>query len=274
MTEPTLAELGEMLRRLRRREARNRGGPELTYRELAAKTGWSLGIVSEYFAGKALPPTDRFDALIRLLGATPAEQGKLATARDRLDEQRRKGPLDATTAAPRHLPMDIPGFIGRAGYLAELDALLESGDHPAVVVSGPAGVGKTVLAVRWAHRVAGRFPDGQLYANLNGFDPAGAAVSPAEVVRGFLDGLAVAPARVPHDLHAMTALYRSLLAGRRVLVLLDNARDAEQVRPLLPGTPGCLVIVTSRNVLTSLVATADAKPLALALLPAQRPRRC
>ena len=93
MTEPTLAELGEMLRRLRRREARNRGGPELTYRELAAKTGWSLGIVSEYFAGKALPPTDRFDALIRLLGATPAEQGKLATARDRLDEQRRKGPL-------------------------------------------------------------------------------------------------------------------------------------------------------------------------------------
>jgi tetratricopeptide (TPR) repeat protein len=272
MTEPTLAQLGEMLRRLRRREARERGGPELTYRELAAKTGWSLGILSEYFAGKALPPTDRFDTLVRLLGATPAEQGRLATARDRLDERRRRPPAEAASAPPRHLPMDIPGFIGRAEYLAELDLLLESGDHPAVVVSGPAGVGKTVFAVHWAHRVAGRFPDGQLYANLGGFDPLGAMVSPAEAVRGFLDGLAVAPDRIPQGLQAMTALYRSLLAGRRILVLLDNARDADQVRPLLPGSSGCLVVVTSRHVLTSLVATADAKPLALGLLSAPEAR--
>jgi tetratricopeptide (TPR) repeat protein len=266
MGDPTLAELGEMLRRLRRREARERGGPELTYRELAAKTGWSLGIVSEYFAGKALPPTDRFDTLVMLLGATPAEQGTLATLRDRLDERRRRPAVAAPAAVPRQLPMDIPGFVGRADALAELDALVASGEYSPIVVSGPAGVGKTMFAVHWAHRVADRFPDGQLYMNLGGFDPLGAEVSPAEAVRGFLDGLSVAPERIPQGLQAMSALYRSLLAERRILVLLDNARDAGQVRPLLPGSPGCLVVVTSRHVLSGLVATAGAKPLALDML--------
>src|SRR5262245_56247666 len=154
MAESARAELGEMLRRLRRREARTRGGPELTFRELAAKTGWSLGIIAEYFTGKALPPTDRLDALGRLLGATRAEQGALATARDRLDDRRRKAPVEAVATIPRQLPMDLPGFVGRTGYLADLDAVLAQRDQPVVVVSGPAGVGKTALAVRWAHRVA------------------------------------------------------------------------------------------------------------------------
>src|SRR5438093_13674261 len=114
-------------------------------------------------------------------------------------------------------------------------------------IDGTAGIGKTALAVHWAHQVAHRFPDGQLYVHLRGFDPTGSAMTPAEAVRNFLDAFEVPPERIPVSLEAQAALYRSLLAGRRVLVVLDNARDADQVRPLLPGSPGCLVVVTSRR---------------------------
>src|SRR5207249_9397797 len=109
------------------------------------------------------------------------------------------------------------------------------------------------------------FPDGQLYVNLRGFDPTGSAMTPAEAVRGFLDAFEVPAERIPVSLETQAALYRSLLAGRRVLVVLDNARDVDQVRPLLPGSPGCLVVVTSRNRLTSLIATEGARPLTLEL---------
>jgi tetratricopeptide (TPR) repeat protein len=132
-------------------------------------------------------------------------------------------------------------------------------------IAGTAGVGKTTLAVHWAHRVAGRFSDGQLYANLRGFSSAGSPVSPADAVRGFLEALGVPPHRIPAGMEAQSGLYRSLLAGKRVLVLLDNAYDADQVRPLLPGSPGCLVLVTSRNLLPELVAAEGAYPLALDL---------
>jgi predicted ATPase len=134
------------------------------------------------------------------------------------------------------------------------------------VLSGTAGVGKTALAVHWAHRVSAQFPDGQLYVNLRGFDPGETAVEPGDAVRGFLEALGVPAARMPADLAARAGLYRSLLAGQRVLVVLDNARDAGQVRPLLPASPGCHAIVTSRDHLAGLVAAEGACPLTLGLL--------
>jgi len=266
----TGAELAEALRTLRRRHARQSGEAELTYREIAAKTGWSLGIVGGYFAGQVLPPTDRFDVLAQLLGATPAEQGALATARDRVDERRRR-PVPAARAgsAPAHLPADVAAFTGRAADLAELDRLTGAAEPAAVVisaVSGTAGVGKTALAVRWAHRVADRFPDGQLYVNLRGYD-ADQPMPPADALAALLRALGVPAADVPLDRAERTARYRAEIAGRRVLVLLDNAGSVEQVRPLLPGTGPGLVLVTSRDSLAGLVARDGAHRIDLDLLP-------
>jgi tetratricopeptide (TPR) repeat protein len=171
----------------------------------------------------------------------------------------------------------VPAFAGRRAELASLDAILHpvaragsAGPAPVIIsaVSGTAGVGKTALAVHWAHRAAAQFPDGQLYVNLRGFDPGGQALEPGEAVRGFLDAFGIQVPRIPAGLPAQAGLYRSLLAGKRVLVVLDNARDVEQVRPLLPGSSGCLAIVTSRNHLTGLVATEGAYPLTVDLLTA------
>jgi tetratricopeptide (TPR) repeat protein/transcriptional regulator with XRE-family HTH domain len=173
---------------------------------------------------------------------------------------------------PAQLPAELTGFVGRAAELARLDVLLPAvADRATAVViaavGGAAGVGKTALAVHWAHAVLDRFPDGQLYVNLRGFGP-GPAVRPAEAVRGFLDAVGVPPERVPDTLDAQAALYRSRLAGRRVLVLLDNARDPDQVRPLLPGYPGCLALVTSRDPLSGLIAAAGAHQVGLDLMTA------
>ncbi len=177
-------------------------------------------------------------------------------------------PAAATSPVPRQLPAPPRAFTGRIRELAELEQVLADGPAAVVVsaVSGTAGVGKTAVALHWAHRVAGRFTDGQLYVNLRGFDHGGSVVDPASALSAFLDGLGVAANRIPTGLDARAALYRSLLSGRRILVLLDNARDVEQVRPLLPGSPGCLAIVTSRNLLTGLVAADGAHPLTLDLL--------
>lgn len=173
---------------------------------------------------------------------------------------------------PRQLPAAVGCFTGRDRELATLASLLEVQPGPApqtMVISaigGTAGVGKTTLAVYWAHQVADRFPDGQLYVNLRGFDPSGEPVPPAEAIRGFLDALGVPPEKIPAMAQAQTGLYRSLLAGRRVLILLDNARDAAQVHPLLPGNPACFVVVTSRSQLAGLVAADSARPLYLDVL--------
>ncbi|WP_328498439.1 tetratricopeptide repeat protein [Streptomyces sp. NBC_00414] len=165
----------------------------------------------------------------------------------------------APATPPAQLPAPVTTFTGRHGELAQLDELV--GTAGIIALTGTAGVGKTALAVHWAHRVRHAFPDGQLYANLRGFDPSADATKPAEALRGFLVALGVRPDRVPAGLEEQTGLYRSLLAGRKVLILLDNARDAEQVRPLLPGVPGTCTLVTSRNGLTSLAVTESARLL-------------
>jgi DNA-binding SARP family transcriptional activator/tetratricopeptide (TPR) repeat protein len=185
---------------------------------------------------------------------------------------------------PHELPADVPAFTGRAAELAELDRLLQSlapgpggsggsqagpARGPAAVisaVSGTAGVGKTALAVRWAHHAAERFPDGQLYVNLRGYDPD-RPMTAAEALAGFLRALGVPGPDIPPGADERAARYRSLLSGKRVLIVLDNARHAEQVRPLLPGAPGCTVLVTSRDALAGLVARDGAVRLDLDLLP-------
>ena len=181
---------------------------------------------------------------------------------------------------PAQLPLDAPGFSGRREELGILQAMLPppaagrdakagqiAGDSaPVVVISGAAGTGKTALAVRFGRQVAEHFPDGQLYVNLRGLDPARRAMEPWEVLRFFLDSLGVAQYRIPPDTEGRAALYRSALDGRRMLIICDNARDVAQVRPLLPGAPGSVVLVTSRNELTGLVAAEGAVPLSLDVL--------
>jgi DNA-binding SARP family transcriptional activator len=171
---------------------------------------------------------------------------------------------------PRQLPVTVRHFTGRETELSALNRMVdEAGTGGTVVISaidGTAGIGKTALAVHWAHRVADRFPDGQLYVNLRGFDPSGAPMAPVEAVRGFLHALEVEPGRIPAGLDAQTALFRSLVAGRRMLVVLDNARNSGQVRPLLPGAATCVTVVTSRDRLAGLVAAEGASSLALDLL--------
>jgi DNA-binding SARP family transcriptional activator/tetratricopeptide (TPR) repeat protein len=184
------------------------------------------------------------------------------------------------TPVPAQLPPAVHGFAGREREIDRLDATLAGcADDPTErapvvisVISGTAGVGKTALVLHWAHRVSDRFPDGQLYVNLRGFDPGGSVLDPSDAIRGFIGAFGVPAERVPADLDAQVALYRSTLAGRKVLVVLDNARDAEQVQPLLPGTPGCRVLVTSRDQLAALVATLGAHPLTLDLLDADGAR--
>ncbi|GAA3084131.1 AfsR/SARP family transcriptional regulator [Streptosporangium carneum] len=233
-----------------------------------------------YTVGRSTQAVDLYSVtrrrLVEELGAeASAELRRVhqAILRDDLDGQRPAvtppHPRPASVALAQ-LPRDIRGFSGRNAELARLHAALPASDEQAatVVVSalaGTAGVGKTALAVHWAHQVRHRFPDGQLYVNLRGFDPSGSMMDPAEALRGFLDALQVTPQRIPIGVDAQSALYRSLLAGRRILIVLDNARNADQVRPLLPGAPGCLALVTSRNQLAGLVAD-GALPLTLDLL--------
>jgi tetratricopeptide (TPR) repeat protein len=189
-----------------------------------------------------------------------------------------RGAVPAALPVPAQLPADVSGFAGRADHLARLDALLVEWEAspataPIAVITGSGGVGKTALALHWAHRAAQRFPDGQLYVNLRGFDSSGSVMDPGEAVRRFLDALGVSTRTIPADLDAQAALLRSSLAGRRILIVLDNARDTTQIRPLLPGTRSCAVVVTSRNQLTGLIAADGAQPLQLDVLTRDEARR-
>ncbi|MDQ1659342.1 MAG: hypothetical protein QOD41_4425 [Cryptosporangiaceae bacterium] len=257
-TVTDVGQLAAVLRQLRRRDGRRRGGPQLTYRELAERTGWSIGTICSYLAGKVLPPTGRFDELVRTLGATPSEQGALATARDRVEETRRTGPV-----VPFQLPLDAPHFTGRIAELHRIDEAAAA--VPIVAVSGTAGAGKSTLAIRWAHRSRERFPDGQLYLDLRGY-AAAAPLRPAEVVAQALRSLGVPATRIPAAADEAAALFRTVVSGRRILVVLDDARSASQVRPVLPGTAGSLVLVTSRDQLPGLVALDGAAHVELGLL--------
>jgi DNA-binding SARP family transcriptional activator len=180
-------------------------------------------------------------------------------------------PVRDVPPVPRQLPAAVPDrqFAGRRAELDTLTGMLAGdaadGARPLAIIgiTGMAGVGKTALALRWAHQVAAEFPDGQLYANLRGFDPAADPVSPSVVIRGFLNVLGVPADRIPAGQDGQAALYRSAMAGKRILILLDNARETAQVRMLLPGGPGCFVIVTSRDDLAALAATTGAELLNL-----------
>jgi DNA-binding SARP family transcriptional activator/tetratricopeptide (TPR) repeat protein len=218
------------------------------HEEVRARLDSELGIY---------PGTELAEAYLRVLRQ---EIG----AGNRVRAPARPSDLPATMhVVPRQLRAAPRCFTGHRDELAVLSSLMERGLGKAsgvviAALTGMAGIGKTALAVYWGHQVADRFPDGQLFMNMRGSGPSGCPVIPSEAVRGFLTALGVAPARIPSDTDGQAALYRSLLADRRVLIVLDNAQDAEQVRPLLPGSPGCLVLVTSRNRLTGLAAAEGA----------------
>ncbi|WP_329546466.1 winged helix-turn-helix domain-containing protein [Streptomyces sp. NBC_01356] len=182
-------------------------------------------------------------------------------------------PAPREGVVPAELPHDTPGFAGRSGELDRLHSLLEPARAPGtantVVISaigGAAGIGKTALAVHWAHQVRDRFPDGQLYVNLHGFDHDRQPLEPGEALELLLRGLGLAASEIPPHPEAQGRVFRTLLGDRRLLVLLDNAASADQVRPLLPGSPTCCVLVTSRNRLGDLVAHDGAHALPLDLL--------
>jgi tetratricopeptide (TPR) repeat protein/transcriptional regulator with XRE-family HTH domain len=231
----------------------------LTQEQLAEMSGLSVRAISDIERGVTGRPRRSSAALLEsVLGLTEPDHGTRS----------------AGHAVPRQLPPSVRGFTGRLRELGMLHEMLDRGDEATPgtvaisVISGTAGVGKTALAVLWAHQVANRFPGGQLYVNLRGYDP-GPPLPAADALAGFLRALGVPGRDIPSELTERAALYRSVLAGRRVLTVLDNASSAEQVRPLLPGALGCAVVVTSRDALAGLVARDGATRLELDLLPAQ-----
>jgi DNA-binding SARP family transcriptional activator len=233
----------------------------------------------------------------QVLAMDPALDGPAEPAAVTLAASSPQAAQSALNAQPARPPAQVPpeaaGFAGRAAELRRLHAMLPAaagglsiagepaparngaparsgapgGTSPAIaIVTGTAGVGKTALAIRFARQVASRFPDGQLYLNLRGFDPSGTSAEPDDALRYFFEALGVPPRQVPGSLEAQTGLFRSLVEGKRMLLLLDNARSTDQVRPLLPGSPECMVVITSRSQLAGLVATEGAHPLPLDVL--------
>lgn len=242
-------------------------------------------ILASYRAGHRAEAQSQYHALRgRLsteLGIDPGPDLRALYERLLQDDEsllspRPKQPVTITTGSlgrpiPAELPPAVSGFVGRERELEALDQMLVERERGSAnllaVLTGTAGVGKSALAVTWAHRVARNFPDGQLYASLRGFDSERAPLSPGEALTSMLKTLGVAADAIPVDLDDRTALYRSLVADRRVLVLLDNARDTDQVRPLLPGSSESLVVVTSRRRLDGLVVRSGARVLPLETLP-------
>ncbi len=217
------------------------------------------------------------------LGVTPGAELAEAHLRVLRGQATVRGPATGRVGGgrPQNVPRQLPAasvrLVGRDEELATLTGLLDqvadgTGTVPICAIGGMAGAGKTALAVRWAHQAAARFPDGQLYVNLRGFDPSEPPATPGQAIRGFLDALGVPTGQIPAAADSRAALYRGLTVGQRLLIVLDNARDEQQVRPLLPGIPGPLAIVTSRNQLTGLCAAEGARLLTLGPLTTPQAR--
>ncbi|MGQ0773361.1 MAG: ATP-binding protein [Pseudonocardiales bacterium] len=278
-SEGSVADFCAELKRLQQRSG-------LSPATLARQLDYGRAQLYEILGGRISRPPD-WDRLVEPLvrACTRGDERAIGAWRQRHDVLMRvwnefsrlnrqdDSPRSAERTRPiaAQLPADVNGFTGRVTELAELDHLLAvTGEEPTAVaifaVSGPPGVGKTALALRWAHQVRDKFPDGQLYVNLRGYHP-GPPVTPAQALDGFLHALDVPAERIPAPLEEREGLYRSLLDRRRVLVVLDNADSTEQVRPLLPGSPGCLVVVTSRSRLAGLNARDGAQPVSLGPLP-------
>jgi tetratricopeptide (TPR) repeat protein len=241
-----------------------------TYRVLARCAGYSATTLSEAAGGRRQPTLDVVLAYVGACGGDREVWAKRWHALDAAVRSRPPDPHKEPPSVPRQLPAAVTHFTGRQSELDTLTALIRpaGATDPAVVISavgGTAGVGKTALVVHWAHQVAAAFPDGQLFVNLRGYHPEH-PLEPADVLTRFLAAVHY-PGALPSDLDELAACYRTAIAGRRILIVLDNASSVQQVRPLLPGTSSCVVVVTSRDSLAGLVALHSAHRIPVGLLP-------
>lgn len=268
----TLDDLVRELGLLRFRAARGTRSARVSLDELAGRVSEPKSTIHSYLTGKRLPPAQLLDRIVIALGSSPAELHEWAEAWYRVGAVRdaaRRGLADGQLRrpVPHQLPLPVDGFVGRSDALLELDESVACSRPTRIaLLSGTAGVGKTALAVRWAHGRADKFPGGQLYLDLRGFDPA-APMQPAHALARLLHALGAGSSETSLDVDALAGLYRSELSGRRVLIVLDNASDVEQVRPLLPGTSKCAVVVTSRDSMAGLIARHGGHRIDLPLLP-------
>ncbi|TDD02068.1 helix-turn-helix domain-containing protein [Nonomuraea deserti] len=235
----------------------------LTQRQLADLAGLHERTVRRLEAGTLRRP--HLSSLRLLAGALDLDAAELSALIREAGPDPQRPRETPVWVVPRQLPPDVAAFVGRTRELASLDEVRNEGTALITAIDGMGGVGKTALAVRWAHRVADRFPDGQLYINLQGYAP-GPPLPATQALARLLRGLGIPADQVPAEVEEATGLYRSLLADKRVLVLLDNAHSAEQIRPLLPGGSECMAVVTSRDRLTGLAATHGVHRLTLGLL--------
>ena len=271
----TLSDLAYELGLLRSRAAHGTRSGKVGLDDLARRVQEPRSTVHAYITGKRLPPSEVLDRIVIALHADPAEQRQWAEAWYRVSANRggehrfgAGGGAEPAERAPHQLPPDSHAFTGRREELALLDLVATRQGKAARIsaITGTAGVGKTALAVHWSHSHAERFPDGCLYVDLRGYD-SGPPVDPAQALTGFLRALGCPDLDTAADLAERAAQYRSMVAGRRMLIVLDNARDTEQIRLLLPGSASALVLVTSRDTLSGLVARHGARRIDLDLLP-------